>query len=324
MAKLTLATIANILIDTVSAALNINNNNAAISAAMENTLSRDGTSPNQMEADLDLNGHALLNATTMTIDTIAVTSGITINGEPVIPGAGGGGPGSDTVTSVAGRTGDVVLTKNDVGLSSVDNTSDSNKPVSTAQATADSLRLLKTSNLSDLSSPTTALSNLGGSTTGIALFVASDASAARTAISAAGTVSPTLTGTPTAPTASPGTNTTQLSTTAFVTAAINALSSIYQPIAAYLTSLVGVGSNGFVVKTGSTAAARTLQSGPSLVLTNPAGAAGDPSITLNAASTTADPVNNEDIAFKRISDTSLRVSMRGSDGVVRSFDITVA
>lgn len=44
--------------------------------------------------------------------------------------------GSGNVTSVAGRTGDVTLTKSDVGLANVDNTSDANKPVSTAQQTA--------------------------------------------------------------------------------------------------------------------------------------------------------------------------------------------
>lgn len=38
------------------------------------------------------------------------------------------------VTSVAGRTGNVVLAKGDVGLSNVDNTSDANKPISTPQA----------------------------------------------------------------------------------------------------------------------------------------------------------------------------------------------
>ena len=54
--------------------------------------------------------------------------------------AGGGG---GAVDSVAGRTGDVVLTKSDVGLSNVDNTTDAGKPVSTAQATADNLRVLK-------------------------------------------------------------------------------------------------------------------------------------------------------------------------------------
>src|SRR5690606_21515889 len=47
----------------------------------------------------------------------------------------GGGSGGDVV-SVAGRTGTVVLTKNDVGLANVDNTSDAAKPVSTATQTA--------------------------------------------------------------------------------------------------------------------------------------------------------------------------------------------
>jgi hypothetical protein len=42
----------------------------------------------------------------------------------------------NTVTSVAGREGEIILTKDDVGLGSVDNTSDANKPVSTAVQTA--------------------------------------------------------------------------------------------------------------------------------------------------------------------------------------------
>lgn len=44
------------------------------------------------------------------------------------------------VTSVAGRQGAIVLTKSDVGLSAVDNTADSAKPVSTAQQTALNLK----------------------------------------------------------------------------------------------------------------------------------------------------------------------------------------
>lgn len=47
---------------------------------------------------------------------------------------------SGLVTSVAGRVGDVVLTKADVGLANVDNTADVDKPVSTAQATAIGLK----------------------------------------------------------------------------------------------------------------------------------------------------------------------------------------
>jgi hypothetical protein len=46
------------------------------------------------------------------------------------------GPGTGSVISVAGRTGTVVLTKSDVGLNNVDNTSDTNKPVSIAQSSA--------------------------------------------------------------------------------------------------------------------------------------------------------------------------------------------
>jgi len=46
------------------------------------------------------------------------------------------GAGVTTVTSVAGRTGAVVLAKTDVGLSNVDNTSDVNKPISNATQTA--------------------------------------------------------------------------------------------------------------------------------------------------------------------------------------------
>lgn len=54
-------------------------------------------------------------------------------------GAGGGFSWSSAtapVTSVAGKTGAVTLVKGDVGLGNVDNTSDANKPVSTAQQTA--------------------------------------------------------------------------------------------------------------------------------------------------------------------------------------------
>lgn len=53
-------------------------------------------------------------------------------------GAGGDITINSPVQSVAGRIGNVVLSKSDVGLTNVDNTSDANKPVSTAQAAANS------------------------------------------------------------------------------------------------------------------------------------------------------------------------------------------
>ena len=53
------------------------------------------------------------------------------------------------------------ISRTNLGLGNVDNTSDASKPVSSAQAGADNLRCLKTSNLSDVSSTVTAKSNLG-------------------------------------------------------------------------------------------------------------------------------------------------------------------
>ena len=64
---------------------------------------------------------------------------ITVN--PSISG-GGSATGGGAVSSVAGRTGDVVLSSTDVGLTNVNNTSDANKPVSTAQAAAISTKAL--------------------------------------------------------------------------------------------------------------------------------------------------------------------------------------
>lgn len=58
MAKLTLNDVATGLGGQVT----INANNAAIEAALENTLSRDGTGPNQMLANLDMNCFDILNA----------------------------------------------------------------------------------------------------------------------------------------------------------------------------------------------------------------------------------------------------------------------
>lgn len=60
MAKITLTDLVNLQNET-TAVNAINNNNAAIEVAMENTLSRDGTSPNQMGANLDMNSHRILN-----------------------------------------------------------------------------------------------------------------------------------------------------------------------------------------------------------------------------------------------------------------------
>lgn len=75
MAKLTLTDISDFRNQTATANT-INSNNSAIETALENTLSRDGTSPNQMNSDLDMNSNDILNvgdidASTGTIDTLS-------------------------------------------------------------------------------------------------------------------------------------------------------------------------------------------------------------------------------------------------------------
>jgi hypothetical protein len=80
-----------------------------------------------LESDIALKQDLLVSATN--IKTINGSS-ILGSGDLVISGGGG------AVTSVNTQTGDVVLTKSDIGLSDVDNTSDADKPVSTATQTA--------------------------------------------------------------------------------------------------------------------------------------------------------------------------------------------
>ena len=68
MAKLTLDTLASLSNET-TAISTINDNSDAIEAAIENTLSRDGTSPNSMGADLDMDSNRILNLSAPTTST---------------------------------------------------------------------------------------------------------------------------------------------------------------------------------------------------------------------------------------------------------------
>lgn len=60
MTKLTLNNIANLQNES-TVVTTLANNNTAIVAAMENTLSRDGTNPNSMESDFDMNSFKIIN-----------------------------------------------------------------------------------------------------------------------------------------------------------------------------------------------------------------------------------------------------------------------
>lgn len=108
---------------------------------------------------------------------------------------------TDTVTSVNSQTGAVVLTKSDVGLSNVDNTSDANKPVSTATQTALNAKTTKYTATVGGSTSITVTHNLGSSDVITQVRQASDNAVVECDITNATTNTVTL-GFATAPTAS--------------------------------------------------------------------------------------------------------------------------
>lgn len=109
------------------------------------------------------------------------------------------------------------VTKAQVGLGNVNNTSDANKPVSTAQATAIAdAKKAGTDAQTNLDTHTANKSNPHG-VTKAQVGLGNVTNESKTTMF----TSPTFTGTPKAPTATTGTNTTQIATTAFVQSAID-------------------------------------------------------------------------------------------------------
>lgn len=82
MAKLTLTDISDFRNQTATANT-INSNNSAIETALENTLSRDGTSPNQMNSDLDMNSNDITNVNSLDVNTLVVRDTLILDDDSI-------------------------------------------------------------------------------------------------------------------------------------------------------------------------------------------------------------------------------------------------
>lgn len=75
MAKVNILRLDSVTNNDTTATSSINTNFQAIQQAMENTLSRDGKTPNFMDADLDMNSYRIINAGAPENDTDVITKG---------------------------------------------------------------------------------------------------------------------------------------------------------------------------------------------------------------------------------------------------------
>ena len=99
MAKLTLNDLTNITGQEASAINTVNDNNQLIESALENTLSLDGTTPNSMLADLDMDMNNIINV--RNIDVISITiDGVELSNELYSVGP----PGPEGPQGPAGTT----------------------------------------------------------------------------------------------------------------------------------------------------------------------------------------------------------------------------
>ncbi len=108
-----------------SAVTSLNNNNQKIEDAFENTLSRDGSTPNTMEADLDLNSNDVINVNEIGVALVDAelvdTEGLVVGGVGIIDlieQYSTGAPGQDGTDGVGvppgGTTGQVLAKNSDV------------------------------------------------------------------------------------------------------------------------------------------------------------------------------------------------------------------
>jgi len=167
MAKLTLADISNESVPASSTTVNANS--ALIEAALENTLSRDGTSPNAMSASIDMGTHRITNLAAPVGANDAARKADVDAGAPGPTGATGAAGAVWHVGS--GAPSDGLGVDGDLYLDSV--TSDVYGPKASGTWPASTFGiggldgagsgdLVAANNLSDIAVAATALSNIGG------------------------------------------------------------------------------------------------------------------------------------------------------------------
>ena len=232
MSKVTVATITT----GYEAVAAINSNFAALQAAIETLLSRDGTSPNAMTADLDMNGKNIINQG----NAISV-EGFNWRGA--------------WLTTTAYAIGDVVEKGGSAYICIVAHTSGTFATDLSAakwQLVASASLPTQTGNSGKLLTTNGTTASWTGSPLGLSLggTGGTDAATARASIGAAASgdnsditslASPAL-GSATATTQSPGDNTTKVATTAFVTTAVAGTGTVTSPMRQ--TVLYGATSSG--------------------------------------------------------------------------------
>lgn len=233
MAKVTLSNVTNLQNES-SAVATINTNSDRIEEAMEKTLSRDGTSPNAMEANLDLNGFRIINLPAASANTEpvrklefdVVTAQIQAIDNAVAAAEASATASAGSATESANSASDAFDSAVD-SAQSAENALNSETDAEAAAVTAANIlaksvrvdvvqsftageTLQGRQNLS-ISAANTPLTPVGG-------VAATDVQAAIQELDTekANLASPALTGVPTAPTASQANNSTQIATTAYV------------------------------------------------------------------------------------------------------------
>ncbi len=195
----------------------LNANFVALRDALNNTLSRDGSTPNTMNADIDLNGNDLLNVGTLTVQDLTVAGADLALQESVAEvnlkaneaaasalsaanSAAAAQAAENSLLEWAGpwltattyAPSDLVQEDGSTYVCVVAHTSGTFATdygagkwqlfASKGSAGAGTGDMLAANNLSDLTNADTALTNLGGTVVGKAVFKATDASAARTTL----------------------------------------------------------------------------------------------------------------------------------------------